>query len=304
MFFVTFAPQAGGHARTGLMTADRSAVIDLAAGQAELGGATAMQLPTDMVALIAAGDAAITAARQLLEQQGAGKLRSSVHSVEQIQLLAPIPRPRKNVFAVGLNYADHVDEWQDQPDLPDYPIFFSKVATSVIGPEQDINSHPNATSQIDYEAELAVVIGKSGINIPKERAWDHIFGYTIINDVSARDRQRRSSQWFLGKGLDTFCPMGPYLAHRSAVPDAGNLTIEARVNGEVRQHSNTRHLIFDIPTLIATLSEGLTLEPGDVIATGTCAGVGISFDPPRFLRPGDVVEIEVEGLGVLRNRVR
>jgi 2-keto-4-pentenoate hydratase/2-oxohepta-3-ene-1,7-dioic acid hydratase in catechol pathway len=231
---------------------------------------------------------------------GAGKR----YPLSAVRLLAPIPRPRRNIFCIGLNYADHHAEVAGSKPLMTDPIIFTKSPTTVIGPEALIESHLGVTAQIDYEAELAVVIGRTGRNIPKEAAYDYLFGYTLINDVSARDVQFKHKQWFMGKSLDTFCPMGPYLVSKEEVDWPVHLEISCRVNGEVRQLSNTRHLIFDIPTLIATLSAGHTLEAGDIIATGTCGGVGMGFDPPRYLQTGDTVEIQIEQLGLLRNQVK
>ncbi len=188
-------------------------------------------------------------------------------------------------------------------DLPKYPVVFSKPPTTVIGPEMDIDSHPGVTEQLDYEGELAVVIGSKAKSVKKESAFEYVFGYTIINDVTARDKQRLHGQWLLGKSFDTFCPMGPVLVNKDALAHPHSLQLTTRVNGEVRQSSNTSLMIFDIPTLIATITAGTTLEPGDIIATGTPAGVGKGFKPPRFLKAGDTVEVEIEGIGLLRNRV-
>lgn len=232
-----------------------------------------------------------------------------------VELLAPLPRPARNVFCVGKNYRDHAAEFggsgfdtsggtseRASEGTPALPIFFTKPPTSVIGPGAAIDPHPGVTDTIDYETELAVIIGRGGRGIPSERAWDHIWGYTIVNDVTARDLQRDHKQWFLGKSLDTFCPMGPWAVTADEV-DPTNLTLQCWVNGELRQKANTRDLIFDIPTLISTLSAGTSLQPGDVIATGTPAGVGIGLNPPRFLRPGDVVTMEITKLGTLTNYV-
>lgn len=231
----------------------------------------------------------------------------------EVQLLAPFPRPRRNIFCVGKNYREHAREFgtsgydhssgpATDSHVPDFPVVFTKAPTSVIGPDAAVDPHPTVTKELDYEAELAVVIGRAGADIPASRALEHVWGYTIVNDVTARDRQRDHKQWFLGKSLDGFCPMGPYAVTADEV-DEDALTVECRVNGELRQHASTADLVFDIPTLIETISAGLTLEPGDIIATGTPAGVGIGFDPPRFLRSGDLVEISITGLGTLRNRV-
>lgn len=227
-----------------------------------------------------------------------------------VHLLAPIPRPARNVFCVGKNYHDHSAEFAasgyDATDraaaVPKLPIFFTKPPTSVIGPGEPIDPHRGLTSSLDYEVELTVIIGRGGRSIPRERAMEHVWGYTLINDITARDLQRDHVQWFLGKSLDTFCPMGP-LAVTADELDGADVVVEALVNGELRQHANVRDLIFDIPTLISTLSAGMTLEPGDLIATGTPAGVGLGFDPPRFLQPGDTVCVRATGLGELTNRI-
>ncbi len=225
-----------------------------------------------------------------------------------VTLEAPLPRPDRNIFCVGKNYFDHAHEFSKsgfdssaaKGAVPSEPIIFSKVPDCVVGPEQDILIDAGVSEAIDYEAELAVIIGKGGRGISKEDAMDHVWGYTIVNDVTARDLQGRYSQWIVGKSQDTFCPMGPWAVTRDEI-DVADTSIRCSVNGEIRQDSNTGLLIFDIPTIIATISAGVTLKPGDVIATGTPAGVGIGFEPPKYLRPGDVVEVEIEGLGKLKN---
>lgn len=226
-------------------------------------------------------------------------------------LLAPFPRPPRNVFCIGKNYRDHAEEFQGSgfdassqgQAIPDVPILFTKATTSVVGPDAPIDSTLDPTGTLDYEGELAVIIGTGGRGIPKDRAMRHVWGYTIVNDVTARDTQLRHKQWFLGKSADTFCPMGPCVVTADEIPDVSALRLTTRVNGETRQSAVVADLIFDIPTIIATLSAGITLEPGDIIATGTPAGVGIGFAPPRFLRPGDHVSVEITGIGVLENRV-
>ncbi|MFI1524432.1 fumarylacetoacetate hydrolase family protein [Kitasatospora cineracea] len=228
------------------------------------------------------------------------------------RLRAPIPRPARNLFAVGKNYHDHIQEFArsgyDAPDraddVPKVPIVFSKVPSAVTGPGDDIEAHPTVTGELDYEAELAVIIGRGGRGIAREDAMAHVWGYTIINDVTARELQRDHQQWLLGKSLDTFAPMGPWAVTAQEAGDPRELTVSSTVNGEARQHASVADLIFDIPELIATISAGITLQPGDIIATGTPAGVGIGFTPPRFLTPGDVVECSITGLGTLRNTVR
>ena len=225
-------------------------------------------------------------------------------------LQAPVPRPGRNIFCIGKNYRDHIgefahsgfDSFAAQGAEPDAPIVFSKVPESVIAPGTPIRIDPSVSTAIDYEAELAVIIGREGRNITREDALAHVWGYTIINDVTARDLQGRHKQWLIGKSQDTFCPMGPWASSADTV-DLANTPIRSWVNGELRQDSNTRLLIFDIPTIIAAISNGITLKPGDVIATGTPGGVGIGFKPPKYLAPGDRVRIEIGGIGVLENPV-
>ena len=229
--------------------------------------------------------------------------------LSRVTLEAPIPQPRRNIFCVGKNYYDHAHEFSNSGfdssaaagTVPKEPIIFSKVPESVVPTEAPVRIDPAVSTAIDYEAELAVIIGRSGRGIRPEEAFDYVWGYTIINDVTARDLQGRYSQWLVGKSQDTFCPMGPWAVTRDEI-DVSDAGIRCFVNGEVRQNSNTGLLIFDIPTIIATISAGLTLRPGDVIATGTPAGVGIGFNPPRYLRAGDVVRVEIDGIGALENR--
>ena len=222
-------------------------------------------------------------------------------------LLAPLPQPRRNLFCVGRNYHAHAKELRESvfkantQAVDGWPIVFTKVPESVIGPGAAVRLPGAAiSSQIDYEAELAVVIGRGGRNISRADALRHVYGYTIVNDVTARDVQMRHSQWDLGKSFDTFCPMGPWLVTADAM-DGSDTRVRCWVNGELRQDASTRDLIFDIPTLIETCSRGITLLPGDIIATGTPAGVGMGMTPPRWLQPGDVVRIEIDGIGVLEN---
>jgi 2-keto-4-pentenoate hydratase/2-oxohepta-3-ene-1,7-dioic acid hydratase in catechol pathway len=226
-----------------------------------------------------------------------------------IRLKAPLGRTDRNLFLVGKNYHEHAKEFSSSgfdtsaQAVPSAPNIFTKPASTIVGPHDDILSHPEVTQQMDYEAELAVIIGKGGRAIRKEDAYSHIWGYTIVNDVTARDLQKLHSQWFLGKSLDTFCPMGPWIVSADAI-DPENTRVQCWVNGELRQDANTADLIFDIPTLIATISAGIELRPGDVIVTGTPVGVGIGFKPPKFLQAGDEVRIAIEGIGTIENTVR
>ena len=229
-----------------------------------------------------------------------------------VRLAAPLPRPPRNIFCVGKNYHDHAHEFTKsgfdssarsaEDIIPEAPIIFSKVPECVIGHGAAIRYPEGLSDSLDYEAELGVVIGTGGRGIAPADAMRHVFGYTILNDVTARDLQRRHRQWLIGKSLDTFAPMGPWVVTADEV-DPRNMRIECWVNGELRQSSNTSLLIFDIPTLISSISAGLTLYPGDVIATGTPAGIGAGFDPPRYLVPGDRIDIEIEGIGCLSNPV-
>lgn len=227
--------------------------------------------------------------------------------LNSIKLLASIPNPKRNIFCLGKNYVDHVKEIKmtkiSGTGIPDFPIYFTKVASPAIGNGDDIKFSSKVTTQADYEAELAIVIGKEGTDIKPENVEDYIFGYTIINDVSARDLQSKHIQWFKGKSLDTFCPMGPCLVHKSEIKFPVELNITCSVNGELRQNSNTRNLIFDIPYIISDLSKGLTLKPGDIISTGTPSGVGLGFNPPKVLKNGDIVECYIENIGKLVNKV-
>ncbi|TXI14093.1 MAG: FAA hydrolase family protein [Polynucleobacter sp.] len=232
-------------------------------------------------------------------------------ALADVCLMAPLPEPRRNIFCVGKNYLDHVKEIKDSKlgeaqgamaNLPKHPVIFSKVPESVIGTKAAIDSHPQVTTEMDYEAELAVVIAKKAKGVKKENAASYIWGYTIINDVSARDLQAKHVQFHVGKSLDTFCPMGPWLVSVDEL-DANKASIQCWVNGELRQSGTTEQLIFDIPTIIENLSAGITLYPGDVIATGTPSGVGMGFKPPKFLKKGDTVKIEIAGIGVLENPV-
>lgn len=263
---------------------------------------------------LSAGDAAL-GALVIVEAQAAGRAlppTGAPIALDQVQLTAPIPRPRRNIFCVGKNYHAHAKEFagsgfdssaKSGGDIPSDPIIFSKVPESVIGPNEPVIIPAEVSTAIDYEAELTLIIGKGGKGIKAADAMKHVWGYTIINDVTARDWQGRHSQWLLGKSFDTFCPMGPWLVSADEV-DGQNTQVKLWVNGEMRQNASTRDFIFDIPKLVETISAGITLYPGDVIATGTPVGVGIGFKPPKYLKSGDVVRIEIEGIGALENPLR
>lgn len=245
--------------------------------------------------VIARGADGLDAVREWLRWPPGG----AVAPLDQVKLHAPLPRPPK-IICVGLNYRDHAAEMD--VELPDVPTIFSKFSTSVTGPGDPIVL-PRASKRPDYEAELAFVIGRGGRHIPASRWREHVFGYTCFNDVSARDFQMATTQWVLGKSFDTFAPMGPWLVTADEIEDPHALDISLTLNGEVMQRSNTRHLIFGIPELIEHLSAVFTLEPGDLVATGTAAGVGYARTPPRYLRPGDEVIVRIQGIGELRNPV-
>ena len=250
----------------------------------------------------------------LIDQQNQGNtapLTNDKLPLADLVLDAPIPRPKRNVFCVGKNYFEHAHEFANsgfdssaaQGSVPEHPIVFSKVPESVTATNTDVEYDPGVSEAIDYEVELAVIIGKTGRGIDVEEALDYVWGYTIINDITARDLQGRYSQWLIGKSQDTFCPMGPFAVTRDTL-ELADTRVCSRLNGELRQDSNTGLLIFDVPTIIKTIAEGITLQPGDVIATGTPAGVGIGFSPPSYMQHGDVIEAEIDGIGVLRNTLR
>jgi 2-keto-4-pentenoate hydratase/2-oxohepta-3-ene-1,7-dioic acid hydratase in catechol pathway len=288
MRLVTF--EYGNGSRVGAVVGER--IVDL----------TAHGLAPDMLTFIRGGQKILAEAKRVVEAHTEGPLLADV------RLLAPVPHPDRNIYCVGLNYVAHNDEFNrhqgDAKPMPKDPIIFSKSPNTVIGPGATVERHATVTSQVDYEAELLVIIGRRGRDISREDAWSYVYGYSVINDITARDLQKKHQQWLIGKGLDTHCPMGPCIVTSDEVPAPPEMAIWSKVNGEVRQQANTRELAFDIPALIATLSAGHTLEPGDLIATGTCQGVGIGFDPPRFLQSGDVVEVGVDGIGVLVNPVK
>ncbi|MGM9924004.1 MAG: fumarylacetoacetate hydrolase family protein [Bacillus sp. (in: firmicutes)] len=262
------------------------------------------ELPTTMLGFIKGGEEALKAASDLAAWAAEqNPIEGLFLTREEVKWLAPIPRPAKNIFCVGKNYADHAIEMGSAADIPEHVMMFTKSPTSVIGHEEAIPSHKELTEQLDYEGELAVIIGKKGVGITEEEADGYIFGYTIINDVTARDIQTRHKQFFLGKSLDGTCPMGPYIVHKSAVANPEELQVQTKVNGEIRQNGNTSQFIFSIPKIIEVISSGMTLEPGDIIATGTPAGVGKGFKPPKFLKAGDLVEITIENIGTLCNKI-
>jgi 2-keto-4-pentenoate hydratase/2-oxohepta-3-ene-1,7-dioic acid hydratase in catechol pathway len=278
-------------------------VIDLPAAAAVL---SADNPAATLAALVEAGDGAVgqvwALAQRALDEGVA------VRPFEVVAPRAPLPVPRRNIFCLGKNYIDHAREMaskmQVSGEAPQVPIFFTKATTAVIAPEVPIPAYPELTRKLDYEAELALIIGTGGRDIAPQRAWEHVFGYTAINDVSARDLQKNHVQWFRAKSLDGFAPMGPVVVHRSAMPALTDIRVQSYVNGELRQNATFDQLIFDVPAILSVLSSGMTLLPGDIIATGTPAGVGMGFSPPKYLHPGDEVVVEVTGVGALRNPVQ
>lgn len=277
----------GGVERVGALRGDE--VIDLSA------------VAASMLDLIDGGPELLAAAQQVVATAKGGVALAAV------ELRAPIPRPRKNIICLGMNYAAHAIESlraKGLPEkLPEYPVFFSKMPTAVNHPNAPVPLMADVSAQRDWEVELAVIIGRRGRNIPASAALDYVFGYTIMNDVSARDLQTRHQQFFYSKSLDGSAPLGPWIVTADEIPDPHALGIRLRLNGELVQNSVTRDMIFDIPTCIATFSRGVTLEPGDIIATGTPSGVGMGMTPQRWLKVGDVMEAEIDGIGVLKNVV-
>lgn len=293
MRLVTFSDERG--ARVGVHDAAANEIVDLAAST---------RLPKDMTAFVALGRNGLARARKAVKS-GEGRL-----PIDAVKLLAPFPRPARNILCVGKNYHEHAREFHAsgfdasaKEAVPEVPIIFTKWPNSVIGPNEPIPSENDYTDSVDYEGELTVVMGEGGRNIEKKDAYKHVYGYTIINDVTARTLQNRHKQWFLGKSPDGFCPMGPCIVTSDEIKDVTQLRLITKVNGELRQDAYVSQLIFDIPRLIADLSKVMTLEPGDLIATGTCAGVGIGFNPPKYLKPGDRVAITIDPIGTLENPV-
>ena len=300
MKFVTFQKDAAQSAGVWL---DGDRVLDLAAAAKAAGERTDL---SSMLAIIRGGDEALKAVQALVAK--AGELGAAVIPARQVKLLAPIPRPTKNVFCVGRNYLDHVKEGDAMrgianTELPPVPNFFTKPPTAVVGPGAEVRYPAALTKAFDYEVELAVIIGKDGRDIPADKAFEHVFGYSVLNDVTARDLQRAHVQWFKGKGLDTSCPIGPWIIDKAEIGDPRTLELTFHLNGQERQRATVDMMIFDIPAIIASLSGGMTLQAGDIIATGTPAGVGYAMKPPGTLKGGDVMTCEISRIGKLTNPV-
>ncbi|MCC5971138.1 MAG: fumarylacetoacetate hydrolase family protein [Pararhodobacter sp.] len=300
MKLVTYRAGIEAPARLGVI--EGSLVIDVA----ELGNAAGIALPDRMLDLIDLGPTALDRLRDALDKARDAWPIGVAHPLVNLTLLAPIPRPRKNIFGIGLNYVEHVAEssrtLDTSKDLPTQPVIFSKPPTSVIGPGMPIEHDRAITRQLDWEVELAVIMGTTARRVSEADALDHVFGYSVMIDISARDN-RRAGQWIYSKGQDTFAPFGPCIVTADEIADPHALDLWLTVNGVEKQRSNTTHMLFRIPVLIADISAGITLEPGDIIATGTPAGVGAGQDPQEWLWPGDVVVAHVQGIGTIRHPV-
>ncbi len=279
------------------------------------GQTAAGYLDGDQIVVCAEGPDASNAVQALIATGAAGvrawsEVAGPRAAIADVRLLAPIPEPRRNIFCVGKNYYAHAAEFHSsgfdssgKEEVPSAPIIFTKATTSVVGPDATVLGSLDPTGSVDYEGELGVVIGTQTFQVGKDAAYDHVFGYVIINDVTSRELQRFHSQWLIGKSIDTFCPMGPWIATADEIGDVAGMELVTRINGEIRQQARVSDLIFDIPTLIETMSRTMTLLPGDIIATGTPVGVGLGFEPPKFLAEGDQMSISITGLGELNNKI-
>lgn len=300
MRLVTYRSEVAAAGRLGAIVGDL--VVDLF----ELGLATGQPLPDNMLDFIDMGPNAVAATSRLLDECADDLPLGVAVPLANVKLLAPIPRPRKNIFGIGLNYVEHVAEssrtLDTSADLPKEPVIFSKPPTTVIGPGDAIEHNRNITQQMDWEVELAVIMGTRAQRVSKEDALKYVFGYSVMIDVSARDC-RRAGQWIYSKGQDTYAPFGPVIVTADEITDPHNLNLSLTLNGVTKQSSNTKHMLFNVNDLIADISAGITLEPGDIIATGTPEGVGAGRDPQEWMWPGDVVEAVVEGIGTLRHPI-
>ncbi|MTI47054.1 MAG: fumarylacetoacetate hydrolase family protein [Firmicutes bacterium] len=298
MYFLTY--RYNNKMESGVLSRDRKYVIPFS----NIFDSLDAKCPTNMIEFISiSDDNLIDSIKRIISSDNVDKILG-----KSVVICAPIPKPKRNIFCIGKNYQDHVNELKDKTisdsNLPNEPVYFTKSPNCVIANEDYIENHSHITQHLDYEVELAVIIGKKGINISKADAYDYIFGYTIGNDITARNIQKGRNQWFKGKSLDTFCPMGPYIIHKSEIPFPVELDLSCNINGDIRQNSNTSHMIFDISYIISDLSQGIELNPGDIILTGTPSGVGFGFTPPKYLKSKDVVECYIEGIGTLVNIVK
>lgn len=300
MRLVTYRSSIEAEARLGVLDGDL--VIDVE----RIGLRAGLPLPSKMLDFIDLGPVAVSDLRSIIEDSRTGFRTGVTLPLGNVRLLAPIPRPRKNVFGIGLNYVEHVAEsartLDTSKDLPKQPILFSKPPTTVIGPGEAVQHDARITQQLDWEVELAVVMGRTASRVSEDEALAHVFGYSVMIDISARDN-RRAGQWIYSKGQDTYAPFGPCIVTADEIDDPHALDLWLTVNGETKQKSNTRHMLFKVPALIADISAAIALEPGDIIASGTPDGVGAGRDPQEWLWPGDVIEAGVEGIGTLRHPV-
>jgi len=300
MKLVTYPASIEAALRLGVIVDDH--VVDVGA----FGAARGLPFPSRMLDFIDAGPRTVQQLKRALEDAGNDWGVGCALPLVSVTLHAPIPRPRKNIFGIGLNYLDHVTEsakaLDTRPDLPQEPVVFSKPPTTVIGPGDAVHHDSSMTQQLDWEVELAVIIGSRARRVTRDAALSHVFGYSVIVDISARDN-RRAGQWIFSKGMDTYAPFGPCIITADEIPDPQSLDLWLTVNGVEKQRSNTSHMLFKVDELIADLSTGMTLDPGDIIATGTPEGVGAGRDPQEWLWPGDVIEAHVDGIGSLRNPV-
>ncbi|MFC6640062.1 FAA hydrolase family protein [Sulfitobacter sp. JBTF-M27] len=300
MKLVTYRTDVEAPARLGVI--DDGIVVDVAGFGEHVG----LDLPSRMLDFIDLGPLAVRQLRDAVHSAGGDFGNALALPIETVTLLAPIPRPRKNIFGIGLNYLDHVTESAKALDtddaLPKEPVVFSKPPTAVVGPNQPVRHDANMTQQLDWEVELAVIIGTTTTAVARKNALKRVFGYSVMIDVSARDN-RRAGQWIFSKGMDSYAPFGPCIVTADEIPDPQTLDLWLKVNGEEKQNSNTAKMLFKVDELIADLSKGITLEPGDIIATGTPEGVGAGRDPQEWLWPGDVMEAYVEGIGTIRHPI-
>ena len=300
MKLVTYRSGSEAAARLGALSADH--VVDLQ----RLGQKTGIDLPDNMLSFIDLGRRAVEATAEMLASHLGKWPVGTALPAGNVKLLAPIPRPRKNIFGIGLNYVEHIAEsslaLDTSANLPDKPVIFSKPPTTVIGTGDAIQHNAKLTQQLDWEVELAVIIGRTARRVSKSEALAHVFGYSVMNDVSARDN-RRAGQWIFSKGQDSYAPFGPCIVTADEIPDPQALELWLTVNGVEKQRSNTRHMLFKVDELIADISSAITLEPGDIIATGTPSGVGAGRTPQEWMWPGDVIEAGIAGIGQIRNPV-
>lgn len=301
MRLVSFSNQTNTTVRPGLL--HKESIIDIVKANTAL----ALSVPHSVQEIIEQYQTVQPDLQTILAASEQGHLDKVSYPLTEVTLAAPIPRPRKNVLCLATNYTEHIQETaalrEHGGKPPIQPVIFTKSPTSINSPYGEFVIDPTVSTEIDWEVELGVIIGKTGKNIREEDAFDYVFGYTVLNDITARDLQNRHKQFFKGKSLDGSCPIGPWIVTADEISNPHDLALQSRVNGEVKQNGNTKQMIFSIPDMIKVLSLGMTLEPGDIIATGTPGGVGFSRKPPEFLKPGDILESEVTGIGTIRTNI-